>query len=267
MRAFTFGLVAVTALFVAAAHGAPCVEPDNLTRVSGGQECLLLRTYAHAAAENSTLYVLLHGNHTSGSPATSQFKVAERLAGAGPPGTVAIALIRPGYSDDRGGYSSGSAAGRNDNFTATNIDIVADAVARLKAHHRAVRVVLLGHSGGAAMAGVMLGRHPGLADAAVIVACPCDVPAWRAMTGRSGTPWTSESAIRYVDRVPAAARVAVLVGARDTVTPPWLSNDYAAALSRRGLQAELSILDGHDHASVIDAAEVVEAALRLGRGN
>lgn len=265
MRIPALCLIVSAQLAAAPAFGAPCADADKLTRVSGGQECLIARTYRKADdSAPVTLYVLLHGNHTSGSPATSQFKVAEALAGKRPQGTVAVALIRPGYNDDAGNFSSGNAAGRGDNFTAANIDIVADAVARLKQFHKAAKVVLLGHSGGAAMAGVMLGRHPGLADAAVLVACPCDVPAWRAMAGRSNTLWASESAIRYVDRIPSPTRVVVLVGARDTVTPPSLSRDYAEALRRRGLKAELSVLDAHDHASVIAAGEVVEAALRLG---
>lgn len=268
MRAFAAGLAAFAALAATQAGAAPCTEPDQRTRVSGGQECLLIRTYGQPPeAGGGVLYVLLHGNHTSGSPATSQFKVAEELSRKGPPGTMAVALIRPGYNDDAGHFSSGSAAGRNDNFTAANIDIVADAAARLKAFHKASRLVLLGHSGGAAMAGVILGRHPGLADAAVIVACPCDVPAWRALSGRTGAAWTSESAIRYAERIPDGTRVAVVVGGRDTVTPPSLSRDYAEALTRRGLAAELAVLESIDHASVIGAPEVVAAALRLARAD
>jgi hypothetical protein len=63
--------------------------------------------------------------------------VAEALAGKRPQGTVAVALIRPGYNDDRGNHSSGNDGGRGDNFTAANIDIVADAVAGLKRFHKA----------------------------------------------------------------------------------------------------------------------------------
>lgn len=261
-------ILAATLLSCASANAAPCPAPDHLTRVSGGPECLIIKTYGrNDGAARSTLFVLLHGNHTSGSPATSQYKMAEALAAQGPPGTTAVAIIRPGYNDDTGNHSSGNAAGRADNFTAMNIDIVADAVARLKSFHKAGRVVLLGHSGGAAMAGVMLGRHPGLADAAVIVACPCDVPAWRATTGKTGTAWASESAILYVDRIPARTRVAVLVGAWDNITPPALSRDYAAALIKRGMDAELLILEGIDHVTVISAPEVAQAAQRLGHGD
>lgn len=252
--------------FIAPAFAAPCVDADHLTRVTGGAECLIARTYGKAGGSAPrTLYVLLHGNHTSGSPATSQFEAAEELAGNGAAGTVAVALIRPGYNDDQGNYSSGNAAGRGDNFTAANIDIVADAVARLKAFHKADRLALLGHSGGAATAAVMLGRHPGLADAAVLVACPCNVPAWRALSGRSRTPWTSESAVDYVAHIPMKTRVAVIVGEKDEVTPPALSREYAAALKQRGNAAELTILEGIDHVSVIRSPRVAMEALRLGR--
>ena len=210
----------------AGALGAPCAQPDHISRVDGGTECLLIKTFRHDEGTPSTLFVLLHGNHSSGSPAVSQVPVAESLARSGPDGTVAVALIRPGYNDAEGHFSSGNAAGRNDNFYAGNIDVVADAIGRLKAFHRPRRLVLVGHSGGAAMAGVMLGRHPGLADAAVVVACPCNVPAWRAMRGRRDV-WSSESAELYVDRVAATARVVVLVGDADDVTPSSLSKSYA----------------------------------------
>jgi len=253
------------ALLSAACVAAPCESADHLTRVTGGGECLLIKTFGHAEG-TKTLFVLLHGNHTSGSPAVSHLPLADTLAKLGPPGTVAVALIRPGYDDAKGNYSSGDALRRADNFTAENIDIVADAIRRLRSFHAARRVVLIGHSGGEAMAGVVLGRRPGLVDAAVLMACPCDVPAWRAMLGRRDFPWSSESAIRYVDRVPRATRVAVVVGGRDEVTPPALSRTYADALRARGIAADLSILDGVDHVAVLGSPVVVSAALRLGEG-
>lgn len=261
-------ILAATLLSASPVRAAPCAAADHVTRVDGEQECLIIKTCGKRdGAARPTLFVLLHGNHTSGSPSTSQYQVAEALAAGGGPGTISVALIRPGYDDDAGNHSSGNAAGRGDNFTAANIDIVADAIARLKRHHQAGRLVLLGHSGGAAMAAVMLGRHPGLADAAVVVACPCDVPAWRAAAGRTRIAWVSESAIRTVDRIPLRTRVAVLVGSRDTVTAPSLSREYAAALAGRGIHAELSVIEGADHTTIITATEVVQAALSLGRGD
>ena len=255
------------ALSATAVLAAPCAAPDTLTRVSGGDECLIIRTWrGSGAASPRTLYVLLHGNHSSGSPATSQFAVAAALAAQGGANAVAVALIRPGYNDADGNHSSGNSAGRGDNFTALNIDIVAAALATLKAFHRADRLVLVGHSGGAAMAGVTLGRHPGLADAAVLVGCPCDVPAWRAGRGRRDL-WLSESASHYVDRIPLQSRIAVIVGRKDEVTAPSLSERYVADLRLRGIAATLTLIDEGDHNNVIAAPAVLAEALRLGRGD
>lgn len=261
MASLRIAIAFAVSLAAGTARAEPCAAPDHVTRVTGGSECLLVKTAGGPGGAAANLFVLLHGNHSNGSPAVSMFRFADKLAKDGPPGTVAVALIRPGYDNAEGEYSSGNAAGRADNFTAANIDIVADAIGRLKAFHRAKRVVLVGHSGGAATTGVILGRHPGLADAAVVVGCPCNVPAWRA--ARRGMPWSSESAVDYASRVPAMTRVAIIVGSRDDVTPPALSAEFATALRQRGIMAELSVIDDADHVAIIAAPAVFEAALRL----
>lgn len=65
------------------------------------------------------------------------------------------------------------------------MDSVAAAVEALRKHHNASRVVLVGHSGGAANAGVILGRAAPLVDVAVLISCPCNIPVWRDLRGRS----------------------------------------------------------------------------------
>ncbi|MCC7168188.1 MAG: alpha/beta fold hydrolase [Rhodospirillales bacterium] len=264
MRRLTFAPLALLLALPALAWAAPCAQPDLSTRVTGLDECLIVKSFGPAEASPANrLIVLLHGNHSDGSPATSMVRYAERLARQAPD-VVAVAMIRPGYDDETGQRSSGAIHGRGDNFTALNIDIIADAIARLKAHYRPQRVVLIGHSGGAATAGVILGRHPGLADAAVLVGCPCDVPVWRAGRGRNETAWTSESPDRYVARIPEGTRVGVIVGVGDTVTPPALSKNYAADLAKRGIATELMLLDGLDHYNVIGDGRVLATALRYG---
>jgi pimeloyl-ACP methyl ester carboxylesterase len=263
MRALA--LLCLAALLAAfQARAAPCEHPDNLTRVSGGSECLVIKTAAHPVeAERSTLYVLLHGSHSDGSPAVSFYPVADWLAEHGPPGTIAVAMLRPGFRDDRGDRSTGNNNQGGDDFHAHNVDAVAAAVAALKAFHRADRVVLVGHSAGAAVAGVIIGRHAGLANAAVLVGCPCQVGVWRMGRGNS-RPWASESPDTYVDRVPPAVRVALLVGAADGETPPSLSEGYAAMLRARGIDAEVTVLEGHGHIGPVRSQRMREAILRMG---
>ena len=66
-----------------------------------------------------------------------------------------------------------------DNYNASNTDAVAAAMTELKHKFHARKVVLAGHSGGAAISANILGRHAGIVDAALLVSCPCDVREWR----------------------------------------------------------------------------------------
>lgn len=240
----------------------PCDSPE---RVRGRDECLVARTFGKAGpAGVYDLFVLLHGNHSDGSPATSMFAPAAAITAGDSGGTVAVALLRPGYPDAEGAASTGDIGQRADNFHAGNVDEVAAAIETLKRRHKPRRVILVGHSGGAAIAGVILGRHPGLARAALLLGCPCDVPAWRMARGRYDA-WRSLSPHDAVDRIPAGTRVHLLVGSRDDVTPPALSDAYVKSLMARDLPAAFAVVDGATHTSVIRDPVVVKAARNLMR--
>ena len=235
------------------AAAAPCTAPDNTTKVTGGSECLVIRTFgARPAAGQATLVVVIHGDVSRGGPATYHFRLAERLA-RGP--VVAVALIRPGYDDGAGNVSSGELYGRFDNYTAANVDAVAGAVRALRAHHRAQRVILVGHSGGAAISAVILGKHPGAADGAVLVACPCHLANWR--SGRRAFV-RSESPHSYATAVPASARIIAVTGSRDDNTLPSLASNYVASLAARGVRARFVEVAGAGHNDAFDAAEVAQ---------
>jgi pimeloyl-ACP methyl ester carboxylesterase len=213
-------LALALAVVSAGATAAPCVDPDNVTRVTGNGECLVLRTYRSPGLTTApALVVGLHGDMSGGGTPDYIFRVAQRIATQwGLVNVVAVGLVRPGYSESGGAQSTGDNHDRMDSYTARNIDAVAAAVARLKAHHRAGRAILLGHSGGAAIAAVALGRHPGLAAGAVLVACPCDIDKWLASGNRR--PWTRSVSPRdYAGRVPPATRVIAINGRNDEVTP------------------------------------------------
>ena len=109
---------------------------------------------------------------------------------------------------------------------------------------------------------MILGRYPGLADAAVLVSCPCDVPRWRVTRGG---PWrASQSPSDWVASVPPGTQVVTLAGSADDNTLPELSEDYAAALTRRGVTAQYVPVPGSGHNETFRSPLVVDAALRLG---
>jgi hypothetical protein len=76
MRLFAAAFI----LWIAAAGGleASCRNEDFETRISGGSECLLMRRYG--SNRPAAMVVWLHGNLTSGNPASHHFPVAQEAA-------------------------------------------------------------------------------------------------------------------------------------------------------------------------------------------
>ena len=151
---FMFFVFAVMPIYGSHAD-ASCESPDNLNSVSGTAHCLAIKTHSPPSGSTKTLVVVLHGDLSRGGDADYIIPVAGRAAY----GAIGVAMARPGYTLDRR-TSSGVATreqSRSDRFTAYEINSIAAAVATLKKHHGAKRVVMVGHSGGAVVSGVMLG--------------------------------------------------------------------------------------------------------------
>jgi pimeloyl-ACP methyl ester carboxylesterase len=110
-----------------------------------------------------------------------------------------------------------------DDSTTRNVDAIAAAVTALREHHRAKRAVLVGHSGGAAISGVVLGRHPGPADGAVLA---------------------------------ATARVLAITGEADDSTRPALAPDRVEAPVKRGIAAKYAGVPGATHDDIIRRPEL-----------
>jgi pimeloyl-ACP methyl ester carboxylesterase len=241
---------ALAALVAAMAAAAP----SNGLMAQGLRLSFSVAGDAHGA-QPPVLFVALHGDLSSGGPADYQHRIASAVAG---PGIVGVGLIRPGYADSVGRSSDGAKG--PDTYTSRNIDAVADVIAALKARFGARRVVALGHSGGAAHVGVIIGRRPGLVDSAILVSCPCDISRWRMMRG--ARPWpNSLSPQDVVASVPATTRVIAITGDADANTVPALAQDYVAALRARGVAARVEIIPaaGHDYGGALRAAANVQA--------
>jgi pimeloyl-ACP methyl ester carboxylesterase len=258
-------LLALSTLLLATspAHAgeADCSKADDPARIKGNDICFVIRTWADKVASPAPgLVVFLHGDTSSGGPSSYLYPYAATFADKN---TVVVALIRPGYYDEARDQSGGSDLGRNDNYTPENVDAVAAAVTALRERHKASRVVLFGHSGGAATSAIILGRKLGTADAAVLLGCPCDLRAWRAGLGRRD--WQrSLSPIEFEEKIPAEARVVAAVGASDSNTFPKLSEDYVKRLGDRGIKARyLPIPDaGHGFDKTVRDYEPLRAAIR-----
>lgn len=214
---------------------------------------LKVRVYENPNLSASPILVLVvHGDSGAELHPTYQYRFAQEAA-ATVPDSVVAAVLRPGYDDgeSRSDGMRGSTTG--DNYTPEVIDAVATAIADLKTRYSARRVVLVGHSGGAAIAGSLIGQRGGIADAALLVSCPCDVDAWRKhmYSTRGGKIWESPvrslSPLALIDGIPASTKVSMLVGSDDQTTPPNLTTTYAAALRNRGITVDVTVSPGLGH--------------------
>jgi pimeloyl-ACP methyl ester carboxylesterase len=226
--------------------------------VPGGSLCLAAATYDKQAGSAPALLVFLHGDTSSGGPADYLFEFARSFS---QPGVVSVALLRPGYNDRAGRTSQGTHYGRTDSYTPANIAAVGTAIDALKKHFQPRRTIVVGHSGGAAIAGVLIGKNPGLIQGAILVSCPCDIASWRRERNRA--PWTrSESPSSYVHKVPASTTVVAITGASDDNTGPALAQDFVAQLAKRAVPARFEAAKGAGHPFTADLQSSVTVAVK-----
>jgi pimeloyl-ACP methyl ester carboxylesterase len=211
-----------------------CPHADGVNRVDGQLECLAIQTTISKNNQKPrNLLVYLHGDSSRGGLFDRHFKYFTPLANQD---TVFVGMIRPGYADSKKNASSGDNLGGGDSYTAHNVDAVANALQTLKSKYSARRLVVVGYSGGAATAGVILGRYPDLIDAAVLIACPCDLNI-RRQTWAKNIVRRSISPHEVADSVFKTVQVTAITGDADINTTPEQVTGYIATLKAHGVKA------------------------------
>lgn len=219
-----------------------------------------------ASRDVRTLILVLHGDGDGVVPAA--FNDAAHAIADAVPGARAVALLRPGYRDAAGNESPGHRGGiGGDSYTGDRIAAVADTITRWRARYPQARTILIGQSGGAAMAAALVGLRPGLVDGVVLAGCPCMLPEWRKYRAKQGaadfrTPVSSFDPLQTVGGVAPGTRVALLVGANDAETPQRFSRAYAEALALRGIATDYRVLPGRGHDLLRDG-DLIDAVRRM----
>ena len=238
---------------------------DGTERAGDISHCVVIRRLAPDAATAATptartrfkvLVVFLHGDNggrielkaDSGTAAI----LTEKLQ------AVTIAMQRPGYRSGLG-VSDGQSGAGDDDYTSENVEIVAAALSNLRNLNYDKKILLIGHSGGAAMAALVASRFPGSADAYLLAACPCDVPAWRqwrsSSAGKSGAWSRSLSPLAEAEKISSGTLISMVVGNKDENTLPQFSEAYARALQARGVKTRVTYAMNATHVSVQRAPE------------
>ena len=247
-KAIIFGLIACFGF-------AGCVDQSNQTAApsipvevpANGLAPLTGPIFGNGSQD---LIVLMHGDVSRGGPAKYMHPFAREVSQRYPQAKV-VSLLRPGYSD--GSLTSpGENFGRRDQYTADNNRLVADTIANLKAANPGAKTIVLGHSGGAAQLGAVIGQNPGLVDGAILLSCPCILNEWR--WGKAMR--RSQSPSDFASGVSPATQVIAVTGADDDNTTPNLARDYVASLQQVGVNAKFVEVPnaGHHYLSELDGA-------------
>ena len=237
-----------------AAWAQPCSElpPERtVSDLKGG--CLALMPIGPAALSSKTLIVMLHGD---GQGRLNQLQIERwTLLGRslqGPDRSVFF-LIRPGYQSPAGN-SSGWANPRDDDYTPQNMERVAGALRVLRETYKSEKLILIGHSGGAATSSIVLGKHPGVADAALLLGCPCDVPPWRlhrnAQRGISGGWPNSLNPLAFIADIPVGTPVIAVTGAQDDNTLPEFAKRWVETANAKSIKARFEEISGLNHSTI-----------------
>jgi pimeloyl-ACP methyl ester carboxylesterase len=237
-----------------------CATPSG----SGGRDLTLGAVGQHVEASvyqspalspKPVLVVVLHGDAPILKPAyQDEFaaSVARHL-----PDVVAVGLLRPGYADPFGRRSdpqTGPSTG--DNYTSAVSEQITGAVRQLQTLYHPARTILVGHSGGAAVVANILEAHHDLADAALIVSCPCDLAAWRARMARFGRQSHSHSLspLENAALLPKETPIIIMVGSKDNTVGVPNSQAFYAGAKAVGANVTLRIAPGSGHMMMGDAA-------------
>lgn len=256
------GLLLVGLPCIASAQQATCPDgkkADGIERAGNSRHCLVIRTLppgqASARITPRVLVVFLHGDNGGRTELKADSGAAAMLAEKLQ--AVTVAVQRPGYRSELG-TSDGQSGPGDDDYTPQNLAIAADALAQLRGLNPGKKILLVGHSGGAAMAALLASRFPGSADAYLLAACPCDVPAWRQWRGNSAGKtgaWSSLSPLAEAGKVPPGTAISLVVGNKDENTLPLFSESYVRALQARGVKTRVTYAMNATHVSVLRSPE------------
>lgn len=239
---------------------------DPLKDVSVDDICTRIMTYnSDIYSTQPALVVVLHGDSPFESPGY-QYLFAKKLASM-TENVVAVGLLRPGYSDPTNRTSAGNRGEAvGDNYDLERTAQIKQAIDALEERYQPRKVVLVGHSGGAAIAANIIGLYPGEIDHAFLVSCPCDVSQWRSdmFSLTQEAVFSGDISVlsphMLANTVSDDTRVSLIVGSEDVVTRPYLSERYMELLKSYGVSVTMTIIQGEHN--ILLTTDVLTAVAR-----
>lgn len=207
---------------------------------------------------NSNLIVFIHGDSPFGDP-VYQYNISKSISEI--TNSITVAILRPGYRDGCGDLSGGiRGLTMGDNYTKEAFQAIASVISTIKEEENTTQTIVMGHSGGAALTVLLAASNPGLVDRSILVACPCNLEAWRksmeTLTNNPGwsNPMEGLSPIDHTSKLDLSKPIHLYVGENDAATPPFLTKEFYDTTRRPGANVTMKIVPGEDHESILKPA-------------
>ena len=222
-----------------------------LEEVNVQDVCTKIKTFqSESITDKPIMLVALHGDSPFNNP-SYQYRFARQVAEKSE-NIISIGMLRLGYTDHLDRTSDGERGKTvGDNYDKIRIQQLAEAILELKLHHNASKVILAGHSGGAAITAKLIALYPKLVNHAFVVSCPCNINSWRAdmykksqYDGFKGDLDIS-SPTDLVSRISDETKINIFVGDKDDVAKPYLSQEYEKVLKSANKQVQITEIQGN----------------------
>ena len=228
---------------------------------------LFFSTYVSSERLNDPVMVLvLHGDAPFNNP-SYQYAIARKIAEENN-NIVSIGILRPGYTDNEGNHSEGERGNATgDNYTKEVLESIHKLSLDLVKKYSPSKIVLIGHSGGAAISANLLAEYSNLYSDAVLIACPCDLQLWREHMKElqpEAKIWdlavNSLSPIEELKRIDDSAQLIVVHGNNDKIVPINIAIQYVNELESNSKKVNFIKLEnqGHEIASNKRVFEIIK---------
>ncbi|WP_196896041.1 alpha/beta hydrolase family protein [Aureivirga marina] len=197
--------------------------------------------------------LVLHGDAPFNNP-SYQYDIAKKIADENS-NIVSVGVLRPGYTDFKGNHSKGDRGkATGDNYTAEVLEAIYSLTNQLKKKYNPSEVILVGHSGGAAISANLLTQYSETYSGAVLISCPCDLHQWRKYMKElqpNTTIWdekvSSLSPIENVKSIDRETQITVIHGDNDKIVPITIAQKYAKELETNNKKVNFVILENQGH--------------------
>lgn len=212
-------------------------------------------TFYPSETTSTQVIIFIHSDSPFGNP-SYQYRISKNISKI--TNSITVAILRPGYTDNCDDLSEGSKGlAMGDNYSYENVKAIASIISSIKKAEKSTKIVVMGHSGGAALAALLAESNPELIDQCILISCPCNLADWRTsmqeLTGNTewSKPMDGLSPIDGISKLDLNNKIHLYVGEDDPVTPAFLSTEFYNAVNKLGASVSMKIIEGADHDSIL----------------